>query len=338
MPIDEPPTLDILSDLVYGVWKATVFKAALELDLFTVIAGGHQTLHDVVAATQCSERGIRRLLDALCSLGLLGKSEGRYALTPTSEAFLVRGKPSYKGDYYVRYSLAWQARARIAEGVKTGMAVNLDASRRATADLWASYCAPSLVTWPREAEEALATWKRLGIDPDIRPGLQLLDVACGAGVMSFVLARDDANVRITAFDSSEKVLEVVAHVAEAMEVKEQVTFHTGDVVSADFGTEQFEIVLFGRILPYFSLSQIQHILQRAHTALKPGGLVVINSLVVDEERCQAEGALVGAFELLLYTSQSDNYTFSEYQSVLLQAGFIDVTQHSDAYLRARKPM
>ena len=60
---------------------------------------------------------MRVLLDALCPLGLLHKSDGTYALTPTSEAYLVRGAPTSCTDIY----LAWfQSRERFADCVRTG--------------------------------------------------------------------------------------------------------------------------------------------------------------------------------------------------------------------------
>jgi len=40
----EPPSLDVVWDLEYEVWKATALKAALELDVFTTIAEGHRAL------------------------------------------------------------------------------------------------------------------------------------------------------------------------------------------------------------------------------------------------------------------------------------------------------
>lgn len=36
----EPPSLDVVYDLEYEVWKATVLKAALELDVFTTMLRG----------------------------------------------------------------------------------------------------------------------------------------------------------------------------------------------------------------------------------------------------------------------------------------------------------
>ncbi len=59
-----PPSLEVVDELEYGVWKATVLKTALELDVFSVVAQGHRTLNEIVTTTGCSERGVRALLDA----------------------------------------------------------------------------------------------------------------------------------------------------------------------------------------------------------------------------------------------------------------------------------
>lgn len=332
---EQIPSLEIIDELEYGVWKATILKEALELDLFTMIDKGNHTLKEIVAATRCSERGMRILLDALCPLGLLSKSGGNYFLTPTSEAFLVRGKPTYYGDFCLKAQLAWEVRGQVAEGIKTGRAVARDFSGVDTEDLWAQNMATAILTWPQWAERAREMWEILGVNKETKPGFQILDVACGRGVKSLVLAQADPDVHVTALDFP-KVLEVTAKIAEAMGVTKQVTFRSGDILTADLGTEQFDIVLFGSILYFFNPKQAVEILGRAHKALKPGGLLVINSHIADEERCKAEEALMAAFQLFLFAPQSEVYTFSEYKGFLEEVGFTDVTQHSDILISAKK--
>ena len=76
-------------------------------------------MEQIGKATGCHQHGLRTLLDALCPIGLLQQAEGRYELTPTAEAYLVRGSPAYCMPIY----LAWlQNRARFIEFVRTGRA------------------------------------------------------------------------------------------------------------------------------------------------------------------------------------------------------------------------
>ena len=88
-PERPPPSLGVIDEISTLGLKVTVLKTAMELDVFTTIASGRQHLEEITQATRCSIRGMRVLLDALCPLGLLSKSEGLYALTPTAQAYVV---------------------------------------------------------------------------------------------------------------------------------------------------------------------------------------------------------------------------------------------------------
>jgi len=325
------PSLDIIDDLDWWGLKYTVVKLALELDIFTTIATGHCLLEEIAAATCTSKRGVRILLDALCPPGLLRKSQGVYSLTPTAEAFLVRGKPTYCADLYLTL---WRDRDRLMEAVKTGTAT-LDLPDPAAEDLWTGNTASDLLTWPQRAKTARERWTQVGITAGTRQGLRVLDVACGSGVGSFVLAQADPTTHVTALDLP-KVLAIAAQVAETMGIREQVTFLPGNLLEVEFPAEQFDIVLFGAILYYFSPDNVTAVFRKAHHALKSGGLVVIRSITADEERCQDEMASLLALELLHDAPNGEVYTCSEYKTFLDASGFTDVTQHSNYLISGKK--
>jgi ubiquinone/menaquinone biosynthesis C-methylase UbiE len=325
------PSPEILNTLDWEGLKYTVVRVALELDIFTTIAEGHHTLENIAAVTHSSKRGMGILLDALCPLGLLNKSGGEYTLTPPSEAFLVRGKPTDCVDVYLAW---WRARDRLVEGVRTGTA-GLDLSGPDGEEHWASYAAQDLLIWPQSAENDREIWETLGVNKETMPGLHILDVGCGSGIKSFVLAQTDPDAHVTALDFS-KVLEISAKVAEAMGVAQQITFCPGNLITADVATEQFDIVLFGAILYYFNPDQVKDVLRKAYQALRTDGLLVIRTLITDEERCQSEEALLVAVELFNVAPYSRVYTFSEYDQLIKEAGFAHVTRHGDMLISARK--
>jgi len=335
-----PPSFDalleILNSLEYGVLKAAVLNAALELDVFTVIAGGRHSLVGIADSAHADKRGMEILLDALCPLGLLSKSGEGYFLTPVSDAFLVRGKPAYYGRWMLEAGLGWRARGRAAEGIRTGKPVGFDASGSEADEIWASDVAPNTLVWPESAERARRMWRTVGVGRETCPGARVLDVACGSGINGFVLAQDDGRARVTSLDLNPRVLDVAARVAEAMGVTEQVSLRRADALSGDLGREEYDVVLFGRILYYFQPDQVGAILRRAYMALKPGGLVVINSYIADEARCKAETALLVAFQLFVFAPWSRVYTFAEYKEMLEAQGFGDVGQYGDGLIAARK--
>jgi SAM-dependent methyltransferase len=329
------PSLDVVYNLEYGVWKATALHAALELDIFAIIAKGNHTLGTIAAEAECDQRGMRILLDAVCSLKLLRKRKDDYFLTPVSECFLVRGKPAYYGDWCLHTQLAFDVRRRVADGIRTGKVVGIDASQPGAGDLWKSDTSRALYTWPLEAPQARQMWQTVGINRDTKPSPRILDIACGSGVNSFVLAQDDPGAKVTALDFP-SVLEATCEVAKAMRVVKQVGFQPGDALSSDFGTNRFDIVLLGKILYYFDANHVAEILRRVYTALKKDGLVVISTYIGDDRSCRNQQAAMVALQLFIFAPQSHVYTFSEYRNLLRQTGFSGVSQHTETLITATK--
>ena len=299
--------------------QVTAVQTAMELDVFTIIADGKHSLEEITTATNCNEHGLRVLLDALCVIGLLEQAYGRYELTATAEAYLVRSSPGYCLPIY----LAWlQNRASFTEFVRTGRA-GLDLTAAEADDLWASYAAPARLQWPDLAPRVLEYWTAAGVTPTTFPDLRILDLGCGAGYKTFCLLQADPSAHVTALDRP-KVLAVAQDIAAAMGVSQQVTFTSSDVADAFFD-EAFDIVLLGNFLHYYNDATAINLLRKAHRSLYSGGRAVIFTRIVDDERTDS-AALLSAIDVSNCAPYAQHRTFREYQRLLVQAGFDDVSQ------------
>ena len=78
-----------ISALTYGFIASKALFAALDLDLFTRIAGGATTLADLAAATGTAPNRLRTLLTALKTVGLVSESDGSFVNAPAVAAYLV---------------------------------------------------------------------------------------------------------------------------------------------------------------------------------------------------------------------------------------------------------
>src|SRR5512140_698419 len=230
-----PPMGAILDADAQGV-MVTAVKTAMELDVFTVIAQGNRSAQQIAEAAHCSLRGMTILLDALCPLELLTKSDGCYDLTPTSSTYLVRGAAGYCVPIY----LAWlQARDKFADFVRTGKAtINLMAPE--AEPLWESYVTPDVLKWREHVEIVKTRWSAAGVTPATFPGANILDIGSGSGFKSFTLLLADPAAHATAVDSP-KVLDVARRVAGEMGVLDRVTFLSGDV-SSEVSAATYNIV------------------------------------------------------------------------------------------------
>ena len=104
-----------------GFWNSKTLLSAIELGLFTELAKGPQEGESLRTRLELHPRGARDFFDALVSLGMLQRKNGRYANTPKSDLFLDRAKSSYIGGYLemcnARLYGFW---GNLTTGLKTG--------------------------------------------------------------------------------------------------------------------------------------------------------------------------------------------------------------------------
>src|SRR4249919_180591 len=197
MTTTEAPSADVVFDTLFAYQRSAALKAALDLDLFSVIGDGANTA--AAAATRCgaSERGIRILCDYLTTLDLLEKSGSTYQLPPTSAAFLSQRSPMYMGS---------TARFLLLPGVKDNFDDLTAAVRRggvapagntvATENpIWVEF-ARAMVPMMVPAAHGIADALRIESAGPTR----VLDIAASHGIFGITLAQRNPKVEGTAVD------------------------------------------------------------------------------------------------------------------------------------------
>ena len=95
LPVELTP--DTIMQFGFGFWSSKTLLSAIELGLFTELAKGPQDAESLRTRLELHWRGARDFFDALVSLGMLERQNGRYANTSESDLFLDRAKSSYIG-------------------------------------------------------------------------------------------------------------------------------------------------------------------------------------------------------------------------------------------------
>ena len=85
--VQQQPNPANIFEALNAYQRSFALKAAVELDLFTVVGLGNNTVEQIAAVTQASERGIRIPCDFLTIGGFLRKHGKQYSLTIDSAAF-----------------------------------------------------------------------------------------------------------------------------------------------------------------------------------------------------------------------------------------------------------
>lgn len=323
---DDTPNRDSLDELVRGAQRAALLKAALELDVFSRIAEGNRTLPALTRSAGWNERGTRILLDALVYAGLLSKIGIEFALTPTSETYLVKNRPAYIGNALLA-RMAWEPRQQLARAIRTGKPLQQFASE-AYEQARAERAASEGVDSKARLAHAAALMERLEFLPDKLPGPRALGLACGSAVALLALAGLDPGTRITLVDSA-PVLAAARQIAQSAGTEEQVVFQEGDPLSTVWPERSFHIAWVGGKTQYWSLEQNLGVLRGVYESLVEGGRIVVEAPISDEEH-RGPGAIpLHGLDVLMTSAAGDIYTAHEYRGMLEAAGFFQVESFKD---------
>ena len=185
------PLMRILGDFA----NSQILDAALEYDFFTLIHKGSQTADEVAREAETDPRATRIVLDGLIALALIEKKDGRYSLLPVSETFLVKGKPSYMGDFRHVALALWDGMAHLKQSLKTGQPL----SRMDTGgelQVWEKLVI-GIIPIAEPVAKALCDVLRIGVT---RKGLRVLDIAGGSSIFGMTILTRDPSAQVTQLD------------------------------------------------------------------------------------------------------------------------------------------
>jgi hypothetical protein len=313
-----------LMDLVTGFWSFKTFAAAVELDLFSRLAGGRTlTVADAQAEFGLPERPADLLLTACASLGLLERAGDGYRNSALAEEFLVSGKPYYFGGQ-VRYCdrrtyLPWH---RVGEALRSDRPLTWDPS---TQDSMFTTEDPQLLAtfWEAMYSTSIFTARALAEAVDFGAYTRLLDVGGGAGAYPIELCGRFPALSATVLDLPH-VCEIAAGKIAAAGLSGRIGTAPGDFLADSALPGGHDVLLFSMILHDWDAATNRELLAKAFAALAPGGTVVISELLLDADRTGPVPAALMGMNMLVETVGGRNYSDAEYGAWLAGAGFTDI--------------
>jgi len=322
MSTTQPPSAEVVFDTLFAYQRSAALKTALDLDLFSAIDGGANTVAAAAGRCGASERGIRILCDYLTTIELLEKSDGTYRLPPTSAAFLSQRSPMYMGS---------TARFLLLPGVKNNFDDLTGAVQRggvapagntvaAENPIWVEF-AHAMVPMMVPAAHGIAD----ALQIETAGPARVLDIAASHGIFGITLAERNPKVEVTAVDWA-AVLEVAQQNAAAHGVSDRIHIKPGDAFEVDFGSD-YDVALVTNFLHHFDHATCTSFLAKVRRALKTGGRVVILEMVPNADRVTPAVPARFSLTMLGGTPAGDAYTLDELRDQLEKAGFADVTSH-----------
>jgi ubiquinone/menaquinone biosynthesis C-methylase UbiE len=303
--------------------NSQILDAAIEYDFFSLIDRGLQSAADIARQAGTDPRATRIVLDSLPALGLVEKRGEKYSLTPTAEVFLVRGKPSYVGDFRHVALALWDGMAHLKESLKTGKPFSrLDTG--AELPVWEKLVL-GIIVIAQPAAEALCDL--LGIGRELT-GLNILDIAGGSSIFGMTFLSRDPTSRVTQLDWP-NVNGVAKKLNKERGLDDKIRFIDGDHHTVAIEPDYYDLILASNFCRFESPKGNQELFAKACRALKPGGVFVVNDFVPNEERTEPTFALRFSVYTLTHTPEGECWTLSQYSEWLKKAGFGSIETHGD---------
>jgi len=316
-----------------GYQVASVLGAAVDLDLFSVLADGALSAGEVARRIDADPRATRTLLDALGALELLHKEDEVYSLAPGVGALLTPdGEETVLAMTRLQANCArrWmQLAAVVKNGIPTARVPSI---RGADADAAVFIEAMNDVSGPL----APTIFEELG-PLEFRCSL---DIGGGSGTWTIALLRAHPEARGILFD-----LPHVIPMAEGRLTAEGLIDRV-ELAAGDFERDPLpqgaDLVWLSAIIHQNSPEQNHRLYTSIHEALEPGGQLLIRDLVMEESRTAPASGALFAINMLVATVGGGTFTLSQMREELEAAGFTDVRwilrrEDMSSVISARKP-
>ncbi len=316
------PDPGIIFDNLNAYQRSAALKAAIELDVFTKVAGGSRSADAIAEAVNASSRGVRILCDYLVIIGFLAKEGKEYSLTLNSATFLNRDSPAYCGSV-ATFLLDPRLIApflNLTDVVRAGT-TTLPGEGTVSHDnpIWVDF-AKQMAPMIFPAAEEIAD--RVAGDGEMR----VLDIAAGHGLFGILIAQHNPKAQITALDWP-NVLTVATGNAQKFGVADRHSILPGDAFEKEFGGP-YDVVLVTNFFHHFDPPTCEKLMRKIRASLSPAGRCVTLDFVPNDDRVSPPMAAGFAMMMLGTTAAGDAYTFVEYETMFRNAGYTSSEVHS----------
>ena len=301
--------------LMQGYRSVQVLLTCNHLGIFRHLAAGPRRAEEIAGLTASHPEAMRRLLNAAAAVGLLTKTGEVYANSPLAATCLAEEGPLFLGNIARLEQAHYERWGRLPEAIHTGRwpKANRQMKERAR---WVHNFVFAMYDMARASAPSIAEALEL---PTGRP-LRLIDVGGGHGGYSMAMARRYPNVTATVFELP-TVVEVAREIIAAAGLNDRVTVQAGNFQQEELGCGYDVAFLFG-VLSSETDEGKRALLRRVHSALVPGGMVVIRDFLLnpDDPSQTAEAALF-SLHTLLANGVGDVATPAQMENGLVEVGF-----------------
>lgn len=310
-----------LWDVGFGIYGYPAIILAYKFKLFELLADEPRTLGQVCAAVGINRRPAEAILTVAVALRFLQLRDGRYALTPLAEDYLLERSPTCFGPYFdlliANYSvcsldsLEKAVRTDTAQVYTGGQemfkshAEQADLARFFTRTMHSTSMAPALA-WPEIS--------------DLSRCRVMLDVGGGSGAHSIGAALKWPDVHAIVFDAA-PVCEVATEFIARYDLQARVRTQVGDMWNDPFPPADLHFYSF--IYHDWTPDKCRFLTGKSFESLPPGGRILIHEMLYDDAKTGPFP--IAAFSMIMLGwTEGEQYSGRELSAMLVEAGFTNI--------------
>jgi hypothetical protein len=317
---DHMPRPDHILQTGLAFWSAKTLLSAVEMELFTELARHPEDLETLQGRLGLHPRSARDFLDALVSLKLLERRDGRYYNTPSTDLFLDKRKPSYIGGMLEMANLRlYPFWGQLTTALRTGLPQN-ETKDGGASPFVALYSDPARLKQFLGAMTGVSRGANLAIARQF-PWSRYrtaVDVGTAQGDLITQVALANPHIQGTGFDLPE-VGPVFEDYVEANGLSERLKFAAGSFM--DQPLPRADVVMMGHILHDWDLETKRMLVRKAYEALPDGGAYIVYESIIDDERSENAFGLLMSLNMLIETPGGFDYTGADCSAWMKEAGF-----------------
>ena len=329
---DKKPTIQRINEMSIAYQQAGVLWAAIELELFTRVSEGIDNLPQIATTLGVAPEATERLLTACIALNLLEEKDGKYHNPPDVDRYLVKGKPTYHGDWALFHKGGYEQWKNLAAALRppTDPYQRLREDARAAREMTvAGYYS------------SISAGKKFAREYDLSSCSLLLDLGGGSGVYSIMACQSYPHLRAIVFDFPTICVVADEFIAQAG-LSDRIKTWPGDYLKDEYPPGVDVILMCGTLEP---LTSEEHglVLKRVFNHLSPGReIVLIINMLEDDRSGPFEAVLSNLGHVFSPGKWGRIHTAAQLAQFMTRAGFVDLTFSDFApgtyrKLTARKP-
>jgi SAM-dependent methyltransferase len=312
MNLFDADNLEAAAALLEMNWQFRASRALMTAHQLGIFQALRQPQRASEVAKECKTdpRMTEKLLIVCCALGLVKKDNEHFALTQLATDMLLPESARYFGGVLDHGEMLWWGSTGLPDIVRTGGRGAAPKPPEYFVSHWHEHW-----IWAMHGNAANGSAQWLASQIDLTGRKLLLDVGGGPGTYSIALCQRFPKLKAIIWDLPQ-TLAIARQVVERFHMSDRISFKEGDWNSEEFGTG-YDCVFMSNVM-HGQGSQAETRVQQAMRALVPGGLLMIQDFLLNNDKC-------GPLPAALFNLMLGAYTVSEIIDIIRSAGFKEVS-------------